>query len=355
MGTMGYKVARDSIRYGFAVGKVRVLETRIFGRATLERLLDAPTFEEQRRILSDTVYGRYFEGVQTADGVERALSAALDDFYRFLDEASLPESVTYFFRVRHDFANFKAALKARLLGVSAEGMFVDVGSIPVEAYLRPLDELPAPFGPLAEELLERLDAESGARAASPTPDGLTAASKPAPVEPDLAAADAAVDRAMFAELAGAAKRSRSGFLAALVSLEVDIANVRTLVRARVAGASAADVAALALEGGSIHPAQLADLYALPPLEAGLRLASLPALRGISATDLADMGRLDVLADNVIVAYLRKARMVAVGPEPVIAYVMGREAEVVAVRTLLIGRLSGLSTDVLRRRMRDLYV
>jgi V/A-type H+-transporting ATPase subunit C len=53
--------------------------------------------------------------------------------------------------------------------------------------------------------------------------------------------------------------------------------------------------------------------------------------------------------------VRRVRVVPFGPEPVIAYVMAREAEVVAVRTLLIGRLAGLDRDALRRRLRDLTV
>ena len=160
---------------------------------------------------------------------------------------------------------------------------------------------------------------------------------------------------MFEELAAAARQSRSAFLTGLVSLEIDIANIRTFMRARFAGVPAVEALARMLDGGAIRTAELGKLYVLAPAEVATRLAALPALRGISPADLADVSRLDVLADNVLVAYLRKARMVPIGPEPVIAYVMGREAEVAAVRTLLIGRLSGLSTEVLRRRTRDLYV
>ena len=42
---------RDALRYGFAVGKVRVLTTRVFGKATYERLIDAPDFAEQPKVI----------------------------------------------------------------------------------------------------------------------------------------------------------------------------------------------------------------------------------------------------------------------------------------------------------------
>jgi vacuolar-type H+-ATPase subunit C/Vma6 len=47
-------------------------------------------------------------------------------------------------------------------------------------------------------------------------------------------------------------------------------------------------------------------------------------------------------------------MAAAGSEPVIGYVMARQAEVTMVRTLLIGRMSGVPSEVLRRRLRVRY-
>ncbi len=333
------RATRDSIRYGHAVGKVRVLETKVFGRATYERLLDAADSSEQLRILSDTLYGRFLDGAETVADVERGLDRALDEFYGFLDESHLPTEVVRFFREQYDFANLKGALKGRLLSAREEGLFTDLGTIPREAFAGHLDELPEPFGPIAERLLRVMSAGEAAPETAET----------------VATIDAEVDRAMFGELARLARESRSPFLKELAALQVDIANVKSLLRARVAGVPADAALGLVIEGGSISAGEFEDLYVLSPIEAAERLAALPALRGIASAELADPARLDVLADNVVVAHLRRARVVSIGAEPVIAYVMGREAEVRAVRTLLIGRLAGLPTEVLRSRLRNLYV
>lgn len=333
---------RESIRYGFAVGKVRVLETRIFGHATYERLLDAADFEEQRRILSDTVYGRYLEGTTTADGVERGLSQALDAFYGFLDEAELPPVVTRFFRVRYDFTNLKAALKARGLGVPLEGMLEDLGTIDAEAFSGPLDELPEPFGSLAAELLAQDDADdAGAAAASGTI--------------DTAAIDTAVDRAMFAELVELGRRSGSSFLKGLAALMVDIANGKTVLRARMAEMPVAQVETMLIDGGSLAVKRLLKAYTQPVTELIETLASSPSLKAVGIAGAADLERLDVIADNIVVNYLRSARAVPIGPEPVIAYVLAREAEIVALRTVLLGTLSKIDPEKVRTRLRDLYV
>ncbi len=349
MGVLGPKAVRESIQYGFAVGKVRVLETRVFGVPTYERLLDAADFEEQRRILSDTIYGRYLDGAQSTSDVERGLDSALDDFYRFLEEAHLPRPVVHFFRERYDFANLKGVLKARLLSAPVDDLLVDLGTIPIEEFGGQLEELPEPFGSLSQRVLEaaRTSVEDATKGA--TPGSGTSAADVLPL------VDTEVDRAMFVELGRLASQSGSAFLKQLASLQVDIANVKSLLRARLASVPAKDALATTMEGGSVPVAELARLYELPLAEAGARIAAMPALSGIPASDLVDLGRLDVIADNIVVGYLRRARAVSVGAEPVIAYVMGREAEVRAVRTLLIGRLAGLPTEVLRSRLRNLYV
>jgi len=321
----------EATKYGFAVGKVRVLETRILGRASYERLLDAESFEEQRRILSDTLYGRYLEGVSTAEGVERALSEALDGFYDFLDEAALPAAVTRFFRVRYDFANLKAALKAQRFGVPVTGMLEDLGTVDVEAFTRPLEELPAPLGPLAAKLLNAEEGEAGVNL------------------------DTAVDTAMFATLVEVARASKSTFLIGLAALMVDIANAKTALRARMAEMPVAGVRELLLVGGTMLPARLLEAYQLPVIDFVSVLAKNQNLASVGFAGAEDLRRLDVIADNIIVNYLRTARAVAIGPEPVIAYVLAREAEIVALRTVLLGTLSKIDPEVVRERLRDLYV
>jgi hypothetical protein len=91
-----------------------------------------------------------------------------------------PAEVVQFFRVRYDFANLKAALKAKVLGASLADLLVVHGQTPVAAFEGDLTELPEPLGPLAAEL----ENETG-----------------------TAAIDARTDAAMFAEPLQLAKKA----------------------------------------------------------------------------------------------------------------------------------------------------
>lgn len=327
-----YKTVRDSIRFGFAVGKVRVLETRIFAGGTYERLIDAPTFAEQKRILSDTVYGRHLEGAVNADDVEAGLEAALGEFYAFLDEANLPEPVVRFLRLRYDYANLRAVLKARAFGASLDGMIVDLGTVPAETIIGPAERLPAFLAQVVTEL-----AGDEGRASS------------------VEEIDAVIERAAFADLAKTALDSKSPSLVELSKLMIDVANARTAIRARRRERPATELAGMFFKGGSIKRDKIEKAYMAPFGEFVDTISAMPAFRGIEPELLADLVSLDVVLDNLISRFLRRARAVQSGPEPVIAYVMAREAEVTAVRTLLIGRLAGLDRDSLRSRLRELYV
>lgn len=346
------RLTRDALRYGYAVGKVRVLQSRVLDRSAFERLVDAPTFAEQKRLLSETVYGRYLEGATSAEQVEAGLATALEDFYGFLPEAGLPDAVPAFFRTRYDYLNLKAALKARLLDAPLHGLLVEHGSVPSSAFEGDMSELPAPLASIAQKVLALVEPPAAEEPADDS-EALAAHDVRQPAV-DASVIDAAVDRAMFDELLRLARASRSRFLVELARSAVDIANAKTLVRASLARRGPEATVDMLIGGGAVPTAQFAELVGFPPVELASALARMPQLKGVSAGEIETAGRLDVELDAITAAALRRGRMADVGSEPVIAYVMTREAEVAAVRTVLLGRLSGLDNETLRSRLRASY-
>ncbi len=320
---------RDDIRYGYAVGRVRVLDGRLLSRNTFERLLDASDLREQKRILAETHVGRYLEGAETAGEVERALDASLADLYEeFLLRADLPPAVVAYFRLPYDYANLRAALKARVLGVPAPEPST-LGSLPAEAYLGAGEGLPEEMRAL---LVRWDDAEE---------------------PPALDDLEAAVDRAMFAALAAAARASKVRFLRELAVLRIDLANARLMVRARAKGLPSSEIESRVVPGGSKELAALATAVpALSAAELAARIADVGALGKVSEADLADIERFDLMADSLLAARMREGRHAAGGAEPVLAYILGREAEVLLLRIAVVGYLAGLDSETVRARLRE---
>ena len=320
---------RDDIRYGYAVGRVRVLGSRMLSRATFERLLDAPDLREQKRVLAETHVGRYLEGAETAADVEQALAASLTDLYdEFLLRAGLPDAVVTFFRLPHDYGNLRAALKARLLGMEASELS-PLGSLPADAYSGDGASLP-------EELR-----------------GLLTMYDEAEEAPALDDVEAGIDRAMFGALAAAAKASKVPFLRELATLRIDLANARLLIRARAKGLRPAAVGARIIPGGSKKLAAIADdLSGMAAADLADAILKTRALGRAHEADLVDVERFDMMADSLVAERMLAARRAPGGAEPVLAYVLGREAETMLLRTAVVGRLAGLDRESVRARLKE---
>jgi vacuolar-type H+-ATPase subunit C/Vma6 len=301
-----------------------VLRSRLLGPAAFERLLDAPTFEDARRVLSDTHLGRFLEGVRTPSDVERAIDESLVDLFDdFLRRAELPAPVVAFFQTPYDFAALKSVLRARALGVEPEPVENPLGSVEPAAFADP--------------------------AALPGALGETARSIEAAGDSSAERVDIATDAALYAELARLAHASRIPLLRRLVARRADAANAKVLVRSAVAARTPNAARAMLVPGGSWDAAGAASLVGQPVALAEAVLKA-RVLAAPSAEDLLDLEKLDVYVEAASARIAREAAQGPIGPQPVLGYVLQRVAEASVVRALLVGRLVGLPREVLVPRM-----
>ncbi|MBO5556620.1 MAG: V-type ATPase subunit, partial [Oscillospiraceae bacterium] len=84
-----------------------------------------------------------------------------------------------------------------------------------------------------------------------------------------------------------------------------------------------------------------------------KLAKAAAL-GAEAVGGGSMTAFELACDNAVNDYLRDAKLIGFGPEPLVAYLAAVEGEITAIRMILTGRLAGIEPQVIRERLRDLY-
>ncbi len=317
----------DAIAYGFATGRVMVLRSRLLGDAAFERLIDAPTFSDQLRVLSDTHFGKFVENARTASDVEQAIDASLLDLFDdFLRKAELPAPVVETFTAPYDFASLKSVLRAWTLKVEPEFPEVRLGVLEPEDFAA-ADQIPGAIGACAQRVLD--------------------------ADPPLNAeqVDAAVDAAMFAEIARLARASRIPLMERLATRQIDAANAKVLLRCAEGGRTPAEARALLVPGGAWNAVAAAALVQGPPaLAEAIVLARV--LGPASAEEMLDLERLDVLVDATTGSIASEASRGPIGPLPVLGYVLRRRAEAITVRSLLVGRLAGLPRDVIVSRLRE---
>jgi V/A-type H+-transporting ATPase subunit C len=99
----------------------------------------------------------------------------------------------------------------------------------------------------------------------------------------------------------------------------------------------------------VTPEILESAYYFSPLAAAAQ-AGAQALRGESA-----LAAVDLACDDVLLNYIKSAKYVAFGAEPLIGYLAACEAELTAVRTVIAGKLAGLAPAMITERLRETYV
>lgn len=322
--------------YLYISARIHTLETKLLTRERMERMLSARTAEEAARVLAECGYGDF--PALTPAGIEETLNQArlalFDDLRR---DAPNPNLVDVF-RVKYDYHNAKALLKAGAVGRDAGPLLLDAGRYPA--------------GQLREDV-ERGDLD---RYSETFRQAVAAARETLASSGDPQAADFILDRAYYAEMLQAAQASGSSFLEGYVRLSIDNANLRALVRSLRMGKGPDFLKRALLPGGNVLPDRLLNagggelpaLFARTPLEEA-------AQAGAEALGGGPLTQFERLCDNALTAYLSQARRVPFGEHPLIGYLYAKENELTAIRVILTGRLAGLDTETIRERLRESYV
>lgn len=317
--------------------RIKAMETGLLTRERMEQVLEARSDEEAVKILQECGYPEL--DARSPEAMDAALSAAREaTLSDVLDGAPDPRYIDIF-KLKYDYHNIKAVLKAAAMNVSPDSMLMDMGRVPAsllkEAVLTGrLEELPEGLAAAAAEAREILDSTR---------------------DPQLS--DIALDRRCYQEMARVAEETGSAFLAGYVKIQIDAANLRSLVRTARMGKSGEFLKTVLLEGGDIgedavaaagNSGALQELYGPTALQAAAE-AGTEALRGGSLTAF------EKLCDDAVTAAAGKAKGVPFGVEAVIGYLVAKEIEFTAVRIIMSSRMAGIEGDTIRERLREAYV
>ena len=323
--------------YLFLSAYIRAREKNLLTRERLERMVDAPDFDEAARILTECGYPELTGATDRA--LEAVFSArraeALAEMERFCPEKSLVDA----FRLKYDYHNAKVLVKARGAGVDGQELLSPCGRVP------------------AAVLSEASQAENWRRLPPPLAEALREARSTLARTGNPQLADMGLDKAYFGELLALTRGLFGGFYLGYAKLSADVANLRTAVRCLRGRMEEGVMRAALVDGGDIARDRIARrVYGAGVREifSDRRLARAAEL-GQQAVEGAPLAAFERECDNVLGRYLAEAKRTAFGPEAAVAYIAGLEGEIVAARMVLLGKRGGLAPEQLRERLRDSYV
>ena len=326
-------VGEDDWRYAFQTAQVRALETRMLSVATLRDMANAEDFEQAADLLASSDYALPHGGRNFAE-IENTLQTRRSAVRMLFEDLMIDKSAVELFKSRNDFANLRLALRRVLTE-------------------KPIGADYSSDGNVSPEVLEQVLGEENYGL---FPDYMTEATEQAVLayyeNKDIRRIDYAIDRLQAEYNLRKAHQLESLFLIGLFRIQIDLANIRTMLRLKFTESEYRDVF---LKGGFIELGRLERAVDAGYESQGQLFFSLPYHRlvetgsGYLASDESFL-KLEKQCENYLTGFLKTTAQVTAGPQPVIAYLLMKENEIRNVRLILTAKKNSLDIKLILDRI-----
>lgn len=333
------KVKQDD--YAYAIGRIRARELKLLDKNRLDRMLEASSAEEAYRVLAEAEYGMGSDSTKSVYDFETLLAEEMQKTYAFLSELAPQSGVVEAFKRRYDFFNVKVLLKAELSNQEVPNILVETGIFSTDEIERIIRERDYDAFPeiMREDVLEVYDVFSRTR--------------------DPQSIDLILDKALYQQFYRDLKNIDNTFINELADIIVDTTNIKMFIRVRALNKSVDFIEKILLDGGKIDRSlylgnsdkSVSDfINLLKTTEYGAEM-----LKSLKTRDNESIQALEKAFDDYLMTYMQRAKLVTIGVEPFIAFLFAKEAEIKNVRIILTGKINRLPEDLIRERLRLIYV
>ena len=309
------KHRRDEYQYPCAV--IRGNERTLLGKADMNKACEAADVQAVMNILSDFGYGDG-KPLENPRDYEKALR---DEQKRVVD---LVLSVVHekeeleFLQYPVDYHNVKVILKAEILEISPENYLAAGGTVEADKLVYMIQARDYMFMPtrIKEAMEEAIE-------------GFAKNKDPQEI-------DIILDKACYRDMLKAAESQGDEFVIGYVKLLIDILNILTFVRLRKIKKPATFLQKVFLEGGRID-----EKYQI--VGEKLDIYGFKEIIDQGAAKVEETGKyslLEKLCDDKKVEYIKGAKFITTGIEPIAAFYIAKENEIKNLRMVLTGKLAG---------------
>lgn len=332
----------DRMDFTHAVARLRVMEKRLLDKNKVERLLDSNGADEVLRILQETVYAEGINNLESVYEYEKVLKEELVNLYDSLYKISPVKDVINIMSMRYDYHNIKVLIKAKALGKNLSSILIPIGTIPIEILKNSIatGEL-KPLGKYVADAVKTIELKFEE-------------------SKDPQVIDVLLDKYMFNSMLEKAKELNIAYITRYVEESIDITNIKTMLRVKKQNKDIRFLEAVLIPKGTIS--EKVYLQGLNETLEGFisKISRTKYAKVLSSildeyTSSGNISSLDALYDNYIMNHAKDAKRVNFGPEPIIAYIIAKETEIKIIRIIMVGKINNVNTEIIRERLRDLYV
>ena len=318
--------------FAFAVAKIRSNENKLLSHAVMDSLVGADSYDDCIRILSEAGYGDF-----SSKDSDVILAEKQKEAFNLIYDSCPDKSCIDFLIVKNDFHNFKAILKCLV----AHDDRMD------ELLLSPTvcDKELAKKAVMQKQfdLLPKLFSETCAKAY----DVLTRTL-------DGQLCEIILDKACIESMITLAKDSGDEFSISLAEKMAAVSNIKIALRCIRTGKDA-EFMKQAFANCSLIDADKLTEASLSGEQALMEYASFVGFAAVASKIPLGYAAFEKECDDILIDCVKDAKFKALGIAPVVAYYFASESEIKTVRIILSCKKNGFGADIIRERVRKLYV
>ena len=321
-------------KYAYAVSGAHVYEKAFFTKSDMDKLLTAPSYEAVVAMLADRGWPMPDDTRDSGKILDREMARA----WSWIMESVPDPKIFRALILKNDYHNLKAGIKCLLSDFDVDLHFIIPCNIAPELMKEAIEthdfgKLPEPFSSLGQSVYDLLVR---------TGDGQLA--------------DVEIDRKCLDEIAKASSESGCALLKEEMEIYTATANIKTAFRAiktgknkdfldRALSSTCTTISKDKILSCAESENRMEDFLsylATTPYSAGTKYLS------SSPSDF------EKWVDDKMISLLHPTRHSPLGPEPMIGFYLGKEAEVRNVRIIMGAKQNDLPLDVVAKRLRSLY-
>jgi len=329
-------------RYAYAVGKIRAREVRLLDLPKLLSILEAENVEQALEGLSGTDYREGLALVKGEEDFDSHLSRQMESVYGLISELTQDPEITDLFILRNDFHNIKVAFKKKYGALAEEEYYLAPSIVNREQLVQAVGT--GNYGsvpPLLAGALQKIE-------------GIYSTEK------NIQIIDITLDEIYFSHCLQVARQAKCEFLEKLFLIQIDLTNIRTFLRLKEMAKKRGYLERCLISGGVLEKEHFLKSFdgSAESFVDSLRFKDYYEILKSGIEHWKKSGSfsfLEKLFDDYLLNFVKKAKYISFGIEPLIGYLVAKEMEVKNLRTVIVGKFNGLSPEIIKERLREVYI
>ena len=297
------------------VSMIKVQEKKLLNEDRLIKMLETNSFKEILRILNDTDYSYSIATTMQDDEYEKIINGELERVFKFTREISKNnQEIVDLAALKYEYQNLKLLLKDK-------GNVLDVYNISTGI----IDK---------EELMNNFNEVKKYK--------------------DLKESCIKLDKMYLKHLLKLANSTNIPLFIDYAKISIDRYNIVTFLRLKKQNRNVDYLDDILVDGGSISKEELIKVY--------FNNTYLLLFKKKIATKTwdtfeknGDILEIEKIFDNMIISLAKEYKYITIGPEPIFTYIIAKEYELKALRLIMSAKLNDINIELVKSRLRGVYV